>query len=274
MKLPIVAALFIVIGCASPAPEVSSDVRALGIVEIDVAATDANVTIRGLGESGDERARLDLTVGRFVMQLDIDDPRGEVFGRQMSIRVLDEAADHESEGVATLTLPLPSRTRSIATFLVEPQVSRVLAARGITFEGAQLPPADTGEVAYDLIDQCWPEYGASGAGVSSFGSVGPCTAPTDPDGGGPLDYIPSAGCYADQFLVQSGGNVYGQFACCNASAPNGQKALERRCSTVPGNAGCGPNGSRGCAVCWSYDWVGDCILNGRGSTYCEMMYCY
>jgi hypothetical protein len=262
------------IGCGT-ATEGPTAARALGVVAIEIEDTDSTLVIRGFAETGDELARVDATTGRFVMRFD---DRGEVFGRQLRVTVLGKTVEHESEGTDVLQLPLAARSASIATFLLDPAVSTPLARRGITFERAAGVPdtagGSTGEVGYDWIDHCEFDLGGGASMMGSVGFAGPCVAPTDPDGAGPLSYIPSTGCTGTQFRLTAGVDVWGQYCCCDPSSPLGENALERRCATAGVNDGCGIAGPRGCAVCWNDPAIGGLCETGQETpSTCYLQYC-
>lgn len=234
-----------------PGAEVSAAARELGIERFQIAETEAQLTIDGVNADDMIVASVELKVGRFVMQ---EDDRGEVLGRQMSVTVGDDTAQHESSGLDGLTLPAASLPRQIRGFVLDPQVSSRLAARGIGFDSSQpaIELADAGdtEVAYGM--NC--PYGRDQV---AYGYS--CT-------GGPW----GAGCPAASGIsFYKGGGEYGEFRCCSSPST----ANERACTAPFSGSSCGGTGQGGCAVCWSFPRGAGCTMRG-GPGWCGIEWCW
>jgi len=260
------ALIFVMVAAAcSTQPDegnVSEGARALGIASFEVSNTTTTLTIVGRDVIHRELARLDLAIGRVTIE---DDDRGEVYGRNMTVKVLEQTVRHQSEGLMPLLLPLEHRSPKVQAFLLDPQVSSVLAQWGIGLDatGSDVTANDisalTGETA--LMSQCQIENGTQPQAFSS--STGPCTSCTYSNACGDV-------MACRQFFV-SGPN-YGQFVCCRST----QRATERRCSSPGANAGCGTNGPNGCSPCWGADYYSSWDVPGcavSGAALCAGSYC-
>ena len=245
-----------------PADSVSEGARALGIASFKVSNTEKTLTIVGADSINREIARLDLVIGQVKID---DDDRGEVYGRNMTVKVLQETVRHQSEGVMPLYLPLQHRSPAIQAFLLDPQVSSVLAQWqiGLDATGSDVTAADisalTGETA--LMSQCQIENGTQPQAFAS--STGPC---------GGCTYANACGDVMACREFGIDGTNYGQFVCCRST----QRMTERRCSYPGGDAGCGTNGPNGCSPCWGADYYSSFDVPGcavGGGYYCAGSYC-
>jgi hypothetical protein len=239
MKLTLLLTCFaIACNTAEPAPTLSSGARSLGIATLDVNDSADRLSIRGLDADGATVAQLDLAVGPFLMTLD-DQPR-QVVGRQLTVEVLGKTAKHESEGLATLQLPLHEIT--MKAFMLDPQVASALAQHGVSFDEntpLQVAPGT------DLTEQAY-----SCDSTNSY----PLSYNVNNDGFGGCS---SSFTTATVLFNGEWNPLVGEYRCCGGSAPS---ANERRCSYdgqgQPTN--CGSTGPQGCAVCWSYPGVTSC----------------
>ena len=166
------------------------------------------------------------TVGEVVIRL------GDVYlleeerhglGRELTVTVLGETAQHISEGFDHRTLPLLDLL-ALDRFLLDPRVSAPLARWGITFDPA--PP---------LAQPAGPLTTETSFATCAFGGS---------------DY--SSCCQ------WGSGSTTFEYRC----STNPVLLAKRHCPGIGGTSSCNAVGPRGCAVCWTLPYSFSCSTFG------------
>jgi hypothetical protein len=204
-------------GCASQAV-VEPSVSPLGITSVHLDENASTLTITAQGETGDVIGRAVLQKGQFALE---EDAR-IVVGRRFDVDVLGKNVHHESEGNATLTLPLTGLGNEVSEFLLDSRVRTPLARWQVTFT----EPVDSPSQPEVAQGSC-----PGGAGVPSYNA--PCA-----NGGG---YSTST---CDQWYITNVETEQWVVCATNVEAV-------RHCTSPGAGTGCGTAGPSGCANCWS-----------------------
>jgi hypothetical protein len=253
----ILIAWLLVAACSSAQqPRGPSDgVRKLGIESYVTRATIAHLEIDGLDAQGQVLAKLELTVGPFVMK---EDDRGAVDGRQLKVTVLGQTATHESEGRNPLDLPMPFDP-GIATVLGDPSVAAMFEGWDVRFaprDATVTDPSQLPEQPYATSCEAGPFNSLSS---TPFGGCGSCThqpGPSCPD-------------FISCMQFDRGGGEVGEFRCC----PSAGVIASRTCTSAFSTSSCGATGQNGCATCWTATLSSDtCFVTGSGGT-CTAKWC-
>jgi hypothetical protein len=217
---------------------------------LHVTETRTELAIVGVDRAGGELARLSVRTGRIVLE---DDGR-IVDGRELDVVVDGETVRHQSERSQPVELPLipDAGNPRFNAFLLDRRVREALARWeiGIDDRRAPIPTNESilpSETSYESCNW-YPTCQAAMTGTLNCAqrnriendSSGFCTA----------------------ILSE-------QMVCCQGAQ---QTANQRQCGY--GAAGlsnpCGPEGSAGCALCWSVPWTSYCNATSGGAawSYC------